>query len=396
MSSPPTDEVLDRVYRRAHELRRRRRRRVAPVVAAVVLVLVVVPLVWTSRHDDASQVVTDDGSSQGAPPPASVIYGFGLPGSAGEPRPIVQMDAATMTVRTTYAVPQLPQTTIPASELPPGVDGPILRGGSAPERLRLSPDRSRLFFQIRGGSCGKAIYAVDVDDPTSMRPVLEPPEGSGIGDFTPISDDRLVWHRCPLDASSDGAIVTTDLGDGTESSMYYDTRWGWPSLAASPDGRTVAIGIYDTSSLTAEPEIKLVPLDEGASIADLSALPRTTGCRLTMPQFNRGDGELYVLEQCGAGPRQGGRLVAIDLSTGSITRTVVEIDDDAVLTGFAIDATGEHLLYSASKAVNPTGVVSEGGEPQTFRLDPGQSPLRLPLLPIAMPPGFLDGQNLVW
>lgn len=69
--------------------------------------------------------------------------------------------------------------------------------------------------------------------------------------------------------------------------------------------------------------------------------------------------------------------------------------DDEALTDYDLDATGTHLLFSISRATNPTGKVGDGAEPSTFRLDGGPPPVRLQLLPNAMPPSRVGG-NLVW
>jgi hypothetical protein len=392
-TSPSRDEVLDDVYRRARRIRDRRNRVLAGFAAIPLAVVIVLVVVVVASDDETARVVTDRGEDV-VPAPASVIYARAF---SDDPA-IVQIDLATMTVRTTFAVPQLPTSTIPAHELPalpPGVEGPLVTGGSSPEKLRLSPDGSRLYFQIRGGSCGDEVYAVDVNDATAMTRVLDAPSDRGIGDFTPTADDRIVWYRCAPPGSVGGAIVITDLEAGSERSVDYDERQGIPYLAVSPDGRTMAIE-RSPSEPPGRAEIRVVPIDGTTSIEDAPILQPVDGCDYAMPQFDRGSGSLYALEQCGPVPRQGGRLVAIDIETGSITRTVLEFDDETALNDYSVDATGEHLLYSVSVATNPAGLVSDGAEPRTFRSDGGQPPERLQLLPLAMSPGFRSDPNLVW
>lgn len=392
-TSPSRDDVLDAVYRRARRIRGRRNRALAAFAAIPLAFVIVLAVVVVGGGDETARVVTNEGDKV-VPAPASVIYGRAF---SGEPA-IVQIDVATMTVRTTYAVPQLPTSTIPAHELPglpPGLEGPIVTGGSSPEKLRLSPEGSRLYFQIRGGSCGDDVYAVDVNDASVMTRVLDSPSDRGIGDFAPTAANRIVWYRCAPSGSVDGAIVITDLETGSERSIGHDERQGIPLLAVSPDGSTMAIELSPSMSRP-RTEIRVMPADGTKSVEEARLLQPTEGCSYAMPQFDRASGSLYALEQCGPVPRQGGRLTAIDPETGSITRTVLEFDNDTALNDYSFDATGEHLLYSVSVATSPAGLVSDGAEPRIFRSDAGKPPERLRLEPLVMSPAWRSFPNLVW
>jgi hypothetical protein len=290
MSSPPTDDVLERVYQRAHEIKKRRRWWLAVPLTLALVVALAAPSILKAGGDDRSQVVTDDGTDPGPPtpppPPGSVFYAVGIPESNREAPPILQIDAATLEVRTRYAVPQLPQTTIPADELPAGmIDEPVLVGGSSPDSLRLGSDGSTLYFRIVSGTCGGAIHAVDVNDPSSARVVIEPPPNSGVGDFAPTSDGRIVWYRCSNDFT-EGAIVVTDLESGSEHTINYDPRWGTAGLTVSPDAQTIAVAIYARGILPAE--VRLVPIGASSPTAVQDALPLqpSEGCGFDLPKFS--------------------------------------------------------------------------------------------------------------
>lgn len=384
MSSPPSDEVLDRVYRRAEAIRRRRRWRAAPIAIAIVVALIAIPIVWTSGHDDASQVVTDDGSDQPAapppPPPASgsVFYGFSVWSSGPA---LTQFDSISSDVVMTYPIGALP------GEPSAG------QGFTIPDSLRLSPDGSTLYFRRVSGTCGATIFAVDVHDPSSLRKVLEAPPDAGIGDFAPTTEGRIVWYRCSTDGRT-GAIVVTDLANGSEHEINYDPQLGTPGLSVSSDGRTLAVAIYAHGILPAE--VRLVPIDteSATAVQDAQPLEPPAGCGFDLPKFGAASGELYVVENCGPILGQGGRLVALDLATGA-SRLILAGDPDTSLVDYSVARSGDHVLLSRSSALTPGGKVGDGATPTTFRIDDGQPPVPLPLVRTFIPPSRTSA-NLVW
>src|SRR5690606_8293562 len=98
----------ERVYHRARAIKIRRRLWVsAPVAVVVLVVALAVPVVVDANEQDTIQVVTDESERMGPPPPPAGSVFYAASGSDAGPA-IVQIDVATMSVRTTYTVP--PQT----------------------------------------------------------------------------------------------------------------------------------------------------------------------------------------------------------------------------------------------------------------------------------------------
>lgn len=385
MSPRPNDEVLERVYHRARAIKIRRRLWVsAPVAVVVLVVALAVPVVLDANEQDTIQVVTDESERMGPPPPPAGSVFYAASGSDAGPA-IVQIDVATMSVRTTYTVP--PQTRPPGSSTD---------GFSPPSRLRLSPDGATLYFQFGAGSCGGAVYALDVTDPHSARLVLG--RSPIVGEYAPTPDGRLVWHRCGEGAAA-GAIVVTNLETGEdEVSLPYDLRRGWPFLAVSPDGRTLALEMNSITPEGTRSETRLVPLDGSTSIDDAPIVQPVSGCSYGMPEFNRRTGELHLLERCGGIPGQGGRLVAVDLDAGSITAVLLEIPDDTALFHHALDTSGERLLYTIGRAINASGRVGDGTSPEMFlrRPDEPDQLVRQPNNTFLFLPGFGFNSSIDW
>ena len=242
-------------------------------------------------------------------------------------------------------------------------DWGVRRGTPA---MSVSPDGSTLYMDrdrpIREGECTRRlveeIVAIPLEGDGGVRVVAQ-------GRWPAVSPDgSALAYAAPLD--SGGAcgdptgVVVRDLATGAER------RWSLPGAAAeaddyvaylswAPDSRHLGFAEFSTKT-----RVRVLDTKRRGALSDAPVTPLASD--LSWAGYLGATGQFLVVQKP-AGSDQQASIVAVDPTTGRVTRKLLRFEKqlsdgntkDQINEGVAADGTGKTLLITAARHARETG-----------------------------------------
>ena len=190
---------------------------------------------------------------------------------------------------------------------------------------------------------GSAAYRIDV----ATGDFTELPFIMGLRSAVLSPDDKAVYGvRMSPNGKTSLAIVSVDLGTGKESRLFTPPNTVPLTIAASPDGRTLALGWQDGPAGQSKLHIARVGV-EGAGYREVGTLDQPSGSGVSLIKWSS-DGRSILFDKGQRGGVQRWNVMRVP-ADGSVAPSLVFTISGGAIQYFDVSPDGSRYIYSASE-----------------------------------------------